>query len=47
MHSKFLINGNIAAKSYLENFFFYFEIMPSIVKEILFPIITNFFNKEI
>jgi len=47
MHSEFLINSNITAKSYLENFFFYSEIMPGIVKEILFPIITNFFNKEI
>jgi hypothetical protein len=47
MHGEFLLEGNVAAESHLENLFFNFQISPGAIKEVLFSVIAYLFNKEI
>jgi hypothetical protein len=43
----FLLKGKVTAQSYLENFFFNFQISPGAIEEVLFSVIANLFNKKI
>jgi hypothetical protein len=47
VHGIFLLKGKVTAQSYLENFFFNFQISPGAIEEVLFSIIADLFNKKI